>query len=113
MFPAGPMTQYAFYVAPSGQVDSIQVYADTTAGTHVPVHLSPSGIGVKRADIEIQLPAIERDPALLRTLAVAQQRLHPDEPQYVRLYVVDTVIPLRDRVPQKSYTKVLVAWTVT
>jgi hypothetical protein len=112
MFPAGPMTQYAFYVAPDGQVDSIQVFADTTAGTHVPVHLSPSGIGVKRADIEIQLPAIERDPSLLRTLAVAQRRLHPSQPQYVRLYVVDTVIPLHGRVPQRSYTKVLVTWTV-
>jgi hypothetical protein len=113
MFPAGPMTQYAFYVAPGGQVDSIQVFADTTAGTHVPVHLSPSGVGIKRADIEIQLPAIERDPSLLRTIAVAQRRLHPDQPQYVRLYVVDTVIPLRHRVPQPSRTEVLVTWTVT
>ena len=113
MFPAGPMTQYAFYVAPNGRVDSIQVFADTTAGTHVPVHLSPSGVGIKRADIEIQLPAIERDPSLLRTIAVAQRRLHPDQPQYVRLYVVDTMIPLRDRVPQASRTAVLVTWDVT
>ena len=112
MFPAGPMTQYAFYVPPDGQVDSIQVFADTTAGTHVPVHLSPSGVGIKRADIEIQLPAIERNPALLRTIAVAQRRLHPDQPQYVRLYVVDTVIPLRHRVPQPSRTEVLVTWDV-
>jgi hypothetical protein len=113
MFPAGPMTQYAFYVAPDGRVDSIQVFADTTTGTHVPVHLSPSGVGIKRADIEIQLPAIERDPSLLRSIAVAQRRLHPDQPQYVRLYVVDTVIPLRHRVPQRSRTQVLVTWTVT
>jgi hypothetical protein len=113
MFPAGPMTQYAFYVPPDGAVHSIQVYADTTAGTHVPVHLSPSGVGIKRADIEIQLPAIQRDPSLLRTIAVAQRRLHPDQPQYVRLYVVDTVIPLHDRVPQPSHTEVLVSWTVT
>jgi hypothetical protein len=113
MFPAGPMTQYAFYIAPDGDVHSIQVFADTTAGTHVPVHLSPSGVGVKRADIEIQLPAIERDPSRLRTIAVAQRRLHPAEPQYVRLYVVDTVTPLRDRVPQPTYRKVLVTWTVT
>jgi hypothetical protein len=113
MFPAGPMTQYAFYVAPNGKVESIQVFADTTAGTHVPVHLSPSGVGIKRADIEIQLPAIERDPSLLRTIAVAQRRLHPDQPQYVRLYVVDTIIPLKHRVPQPSRTVVLVSWTVT
>lgn len=113
MFPAGPMTQYAFYVAPDGAVHSIQVFADTTAGTHVAVHLSGSGVGIKRADIEIQLPAIERDPSLLRTIAVAQRRLHPAQPQYVRLYVVDTVIPLRHRVPQPSHTDVLVTWDVT
>ena len=113
MFPAGPMSQYAFYVAPDGEIHSIQVFADTTAGTHVPVHLSPSGVGIKRADIEIQLPAIERNPALLRTIAVAQRRLHPDQPQYVRLYVIDTVIPLRHRVPQPSHTDVLVTWDVT
>jgi hypothetical protein len=112
MFPAGPMTQYAFYVAPNGQVESIQVFADTTTGTHVAVHLSPSGVGIKRADIEIQLPAIRRDPSLLRTIAVAQRRLHPDQPQYVRLYVVDTIIPLHNRVPQPSSTRVLVTWTV-
>ena len=113
MFPAGPMSQYAFYVAPNGQIHSIQVFADTTVGTHVPVHLSPSGVGIKRADIEIQLPAIEKDPSLLRTIAVAQRRLHPDQPQYVRLYVIDTVIPLRDRVPQRSHTDLLVTWDVT
>jgi hypothetical protein len=113
MFPAGPMTQYAFYVDPDGQIESIQVYADTTAGTHVPVHLSPSGVGIKRADVEIQLPAIRRDPSLLRTIAVAQRRLHPDQPQYVRLYVVDTVTPLRHRVPQPAYTRVLATWTVS
>src|SRR3954468_19564196 len=118
MFPAGPMQQYAFYVDPKGRVDSIQVFADTTAGTHVPGHLSPSGVGIKRADIEIQLPAIERNPSLLRTVAhpppiehtppvlrpgpPPQRRLHPDQPQYVRLYVVDTIIPLHNRVPQPS-----------
>jgi hypothetical protein len=113
MFPAGPMTQYAFYVAPNGRVESIQVYADTTAGTHVAVDLSPRGIGIKRADIEIQLPAIERNPALLREIAVAQRRLHPDQPQYTKLFVVDTVVLLRDRVPQPSRQVVLASWTVT
>jgi hypothetical protein len=112
MFPAGPMTQYAFYVDPDGRIDSIQVFADTTAGTHVEVHLSNHGVGIKRADIEIQLPAIERDPSKLRTIAVAQHRLHPGQPQFTKLYVVDTVIPLKDRVPQHPYTVVLVEWSV-
>src|SRR5205823_7503950 len=105
MFPAGPMTQYAFYVPPDGAVHSIQVFADTTAGTHVVVHLTAGGVGIKRADVEIQLLAIEHDPSRLRTIAVAQRRLHPDQPQFVRLYVVDTITPLRHRVPQPTVTK--------
>jgi hypothetical protein len=112
MFPAGPMTQYAFYVSPNGSVDSITVTADTTAGTHVPVQLNPAGVGIKRADIEIQLPRIERDPSRLQAIAVAQRRLHPSQPGYTTLYVVDTVVRLHERVPGAKTARVLVTWTV-
>jgi hypothetical protein len=112
MFPAGPMTQYAFYVSPNGSVDSITVTADTTAGTHVPVELNAAGVGIKRADIEIQLPRIERDPARLQAIADAQRRLHPAQPGFTRLYVVDTGVRLHDRVPGAKTSRVLVTWTV-
>jgi hypothetical protein len=113
LFPAGPMTQYAFYIAPNGRVDSTTLYADTTAGTHVHVKLNPQGVGVKRADIEAQLPRIIAHPELLRTVATAERRLHPNQPQYTRIYVVRTVIHLRNRVPTSRSSHVLVAWTVT
>jgi hypothetical protein len=112
MFPAGPMTQYAFYVSPNGSVDSITVTADTTAGTHVPVQLNPAGVGIKRADVEIQLPRIERDPSRLQAIADAQRRLHPHQPGFRKLYVVDTVVRLHDRVPGAKTARVLVTWTV-
>jgi hypothetical protein len=112
MFPAGPMTQYAFYVSPNGSVDSITVWADTTAGTHVPVQLNASGVGIKRADIEIQLPRIEQDPSRLQAIADAERRLHPSQPGYTKLYVVDTGVQLRDRVPGAKTSRVLVTWTV-
>jgi hypothetical protein len=112
MFPAGPMTQYAFYVSPNGSVDSITVWADTTAGTHVPVELNAHGVGIKRADIEIQLPRIEADPSRLQAIADAQSRLHPSQPGYTKLYVVDTGVKLHDRVPGAKTSRVLVTWTV-
>src|SRR3954463_16422014 len=67
LFPAGPMTQYAFYIAPNGVVISNTMWADTTDGRRVHVQLNAAGVGVKRADIEAQLPAIIADPSLLRT----------------------------------------------
>jgi hypothetical protein len=111
-FPIGPMTQYAFYVAPDGVVKSTTVWADTTAGTHVHVGLDPQGVGVKRADIEAQLPEIVANPALLRTISTAQRRLHPHQPQYTKLYVVQTVYQLRDRVPVSHSTTTIATWTV-
>jgi hypothetical protein len=112
-FPFGPMTQYAFYVDPNGVVASTTVWADTTAGTHVKVVLGGHGVGVKRADIEHQLREIVADPELLRPIATAQQRLHPDQPQYTRLYVMQRIYPLHNREPGEPYDKTLVTWAVT
>jgi hypothetical protein len=112
LFPVGPMTQYAFYVPPDGLVRSTTVWADTTAGTHVKVRLDPHGVGVKRADVEAQLPAILRDPSLLRTISTAQRRLHPHQPQYTRLYVMQTVYQLHNRVPVGTSVVTLATWTV-
>ena len=113
MFPFGPMSQYAAYVPPNGTVASITIWADTTAGTHVQVELTGAGVGVKRADIEAQLPRIHRNPSLLRTISTAQRRLHPHQPQFVRLYVVNTVTQLHDREPAGVTQHTLFTWTVS
>ena len=58
------------------------------------------------------LPAIVANPALLRTISTAQRRLHPNQPQFTKLYVIQTVYQLHDRVPT-GYTRNTVAtWTV-
>ena len=110
-YPFSPMTQYAFYVAPNGEVASTQMWADTTAGTQVPVKLDGS-LGMRRAEIENQLRRIRANPSLLRTIADAQQRRHPDEPQFVKLYIKQVVYPLHNRVPGRPYTRTVLTWTV-
>jgi len=112
LFPFGPMTQYAFYVSPDGVVKSTTVWADTTAGTYVHVRLDPQGVGVKRADVEAQLPAIVANPSLLRTISTAQRRLHPNQPQFTKLYVIQTVYQLHDRVPSGYTRNTIATWTV-
>ena len=95
LWPFSPMTQFAFYVSPDGQIRAVYVAAVTTEGRQVRVPLNASGVGVGRAEIEAQLSQIMRDPSLLQSLAVAQRRLHPHQPQYRRLVVHEQVTILR------------------
>jgi len=111
-FPLGPMTQYAFYVAPNGSVVQSALWADTTAGTHVRVPLDPNGVGIRHGELEQQLGEIEQQPERLQAIVTAQRRLHPGQPQYVRLYVVLTIYALHDRVPQPPVRKTVLTWTV-
>jgi hypothetical protein len=112
MFPFGPMSQYDQYVPPDGTVGSITVWADTTAGTHIKVELDPNGVGIKRADVEAQLPKILAQPDLLASISTAQRRLHPHQPQFVRLYVINTVTQLHNRVPAGTSSNTLLTWDV-
>jgi len=95
LWPFSPMTQFAFYVSPDGQIRAAYVNAVTTDGRQVRVPLTARGIGVGRAEIEAQLSRIVRDPSLLQSLADAQRRLHPDQPQYRRLVLGERVTVLR------------------
>lgn len=96
LFPLGSLSQYATARDPNGTVASAYVLADTTAGTTVKVPLTPTGVGVGRAEIENQLPRIVAEPRLLQALADAHAGLHPDEPRYTRLVLYRTVSQLRD-----------------
>jgi len=111
-FPFGPMVQFAFSVDPDGQIRSVFIEADTTAGTRVRVPLTSEGVGIPRAEIEGQLPQIERDPSLLQGIAVAQRRRHPDQPQYLRLYLMVEITQLQDRRPAGQSVDQLAVWEV-
>ncbi|MCI0686054.1 MAG: hypothetical protein L0Y54_02275 [Sporichthyaceae bacterium] len=111
-FPFGPLVQFAFSVDPDGQIRSVFIEADTTAGTRVRVPLTSEGVGIPRAEIEGQLPQIERDPSLLQGIAVAQRRRHPDQPQYRTLYLMVEITQLQDRRPAGQSVDQLAVWEV-
>lgn len=111
-WPFGPMSQYAFSVPPNGSIASPFVEADTVDGATVRVPLSSAGVGVRRAEIEGQLPRIQRDPSMLQALAVSAARLHPDWPRYARLRLAQSVTALRDGRLAGTTTQVLASWTV-
>jgi hypothetical protein len=112
LFPFGPMVQFAFRTDPNGGIRSTFIDADTTTGQQVRVRLSPKGVGIGRAEIEGQLGKIKQDPSLLQSVAVAQRRLHPEEPQFTMLYLRQHVIDLVDGVKAGEYTETLVVWQV-
>jgi hypothetical protein len=111
-WPFGPMSQYAFSVPDDGAVSSRYVMADTVDGTTQRVPLTSGGVGVRRAEIEGQLPRIQHDPSMLQDLAVAAYRMHPDWPRYARLRVEEQVTRLRGGRVAGTEHRVLASWTV-
>ncbi len=109
-FPFGPMSQYAGYYDPNGEVASTYVEADTTAGTRVRVPLTLDGIVVKRAEIEGHQAEFTKHPAQLGALITAQRVRHPDQPQYVRVYLRGDVTRLRDARPAGTFVRTLAEW---
>jgi hypothetical protein len=106
------MSQYAFSVPDDGEVSSRYVEADTVDGATQRVPLTPGGVGVRRAEIEGQLPRIVRDPSMLQSLAVAAAEKHSEWPRYARLRLAVQITHLRDGRVAGTERQVLATWTV-
>jgi hypothetical protein len=112
LWPLGPMVQFAFRTDPDGEISSTFIDADTTLGGRTRVDLSPRGVGIGRAEVEGQLTKIVADPSWLRDIATAQRRLHPDQPQFTRLYLRQQVTDLHHGRKVGESTRTLATWTV-
>ncbi|GII89738.1 hypothetical protein Ssi03_77280 [Sphaerisporangium siamense] len=110
LFPLGPMVQYAFSVPPDGEIRSLELQADTTAGTRIQIPIEPGYVGVRRAEIEGQLTRYRREPSLLGKLADSHARLRPTAPRLTRLSLVTKVIELKDRRPAATRYVEEVSW---
>ncbi|MGL5858202.1 MAG: hypothetical protein ACRC35_07350 [Angustibacter sp.] len=111
-WPFGPMGQYAFYVPPDSEISSPGVEADTIAGQTVRVPLTADGVGIRRAEIEAQVPRIIADPSRLQAVAVQAAVRHPRWPRYRALRLVDDVTVLRGGRVVDRVTRVLAEWRV-
>jgi hypothetical protein len=106
-FPFGPFRMYAARDSPDGLVISTRVEAVDTAGRVLVV--PDSATGLRRAEIEGQAARFRADPGLLAALSRAHDRLHPDQPSYAEVRVVERRYRLRHSRPTGEQTEQVVA----
>ena len=110
MFPFGPLRMYSTASPPSGTVSYERLEALTSDGLWHRTALSPTNIGMNRAEVEGRTPSIAADPSLLRHLSIAHRRLHPSSDWTgVRLWKVR--VHLRNGVPQNTTEDLVASWT--
>jgi hypothetical protein len=112
-FPFGPMAQYSTSPDLDAEINSAYVLADTTEGDRVRVPLNATGTGIGRAEVEGQLGRIIENPELLQAIANAYAKLHPERPQYTRLYLMQDTTDLEDgKAEGPRVTRLLAQWEV-
>jgi hypothetical protein len=111
-WPFGPMSQYAFRVGPDDAIRSTFLEARTADGEVMQVLITPHNLGIARAQIEGQQPAIVRQPSLLKALADSYHRLHPDEPELTQLWLGENVTALHNGRDAGHSVNTLVGWPV-
>ena len=112
-WPFGPMSQYAMTVPDHDRLVTTYLMAETTDGRYVEVPLGAGGCGIGRAEIEGRVGPIVADPQRLQSIADGCARMHPRDPRYVRIDLVQDTAVLTDGVAGPATTDVLASWTVT
>lgn len=109
-FPVGPFVMFAFTTPPDGEVRSAAVEAVDTSGVRAPVQLEPEIVGLRRAELEGQIPRVIARPDLLGALADAHARLQPRAPAWQQVDLVERRVQLRNGRATGESTVVLASW---
>lgn len=107
-FPFGPFRMFARTTKPTGRVTAARIEAVTAAGDTITIH--DARLGLRRAEVEGQIPRFRRDPALLEHLVAAYDRFQPEGPELVELRVVNDVSRLTDGRVTSRETLVVATW---
>jgi hypothetical protein len=107
-FPFGPFRMFSRTTKSTGRVTASRIEAVTADGTIVTI--GHDRFGLRRAEVEGQLPRFRRDPALLRHLADAYDEFNPDGVELVELRVVNDISRLTDGRVTSRETRVVATW---
>lgn len=111
-WPFGPMSQYAFSPRADDTIAVTRVYGLLADGRRVELPLQVETAGISRAEIEARIPAIERDPSLLRAVSDGWAARHPASPRLVELFLVSDETQLLRGRPTSSEQVPLAEWRV-
>ncbi|MBM7797758.1 hypothetical protein JOE57_000679 [Microlunatus panaciterrae] len=113
VWPFGPMSQYAFSPADDATIVITRVEGLRTDGRRMDLPLSPESAGIGRAEVEARIPAIVKDPTLLRAVADGWQRRHPEQPRLRHVWLVQDETRLVDGRKGPTELKELASWEVS
>ncbi len=108
-FPFGPFRMFSTRNNPDGIVRAARVEAVDTSGRQLVV--PDTATGLRRAEIEGQIPRFIQNPSLLGEVARAHDRRRPHEPSYSEVRVVERMHELRNGGPTGEYVdRVVAVW---
>lgn len=106
-FPFGPFRMYAHSARNDGIVRSARVEGVNIEGERF--KLTEASTGLRRAEIEGQIPRFRERPARLEAVAEAYHARHPDAPELVLVEILQRRYRLEDGDPTGEVTEVQVA----
>lgn len=106
-FPFGPFRMYAHSAKQDGIVRSARVEGVNVEGERF--KLTDASTGLRRAEVEGQIPRFRERPARLEAVADAYHARHPDEPELVLVEILQRQYHLEDGEPTGEVTEVQVA----
>jgi hypothetical protein len=107
-WPFAPFRMYSTTTPPSGSVFIPVFIGRTRAGDHV--RITPSGVGMRRAEVLGQIRRIRADAHALQVYADAYARLHPDAAPLASLSLVYEIQHLRNGAPARFETRTIASW---
>jgi len=108
-FPFGPFKMYSHANSPDGFVSSNRLEAVDGSGRRL--KLTDSATGLRRSEIEGQIPGFLDDPELLGAVADAYAARHPDAPPLARIEIIRRRYQLEDHEPTGDVAEtVVVSW---
>lgn len=114
-WPFSPWRMFSTSQAATGSVDAMAIQVRTSGdGSWQPAPLTPSTVGLNRAEIEGRSSAIVREPRLLGTLAASHARLQPAAPAWVAVRLVrESTVVVNRRPTGEVRTTELARWTAS
>ena len=108
-FPFGPFRMYARATKTTGRITWPRLEGRDAAGRMH--HVTAGDVGLRRAELEGQLPRLRQDPELLGALADGWASRHPGRPELVELRLLARSQPIVDSTPVgEPVERLVVAW---